>query len=121
MVQKFQWNILENQMQKIIHKNIISILKESPKNKLPLNDLINLLNKKTNHLKIHNNKKYNSTSKYIKYQYNGITKFLDDYNIYGIIKKSDEIKVVLIEDLLEDFDIINPPKRITRDNEWVFI
>ena len=95
MVKKFQWNILENEMQNIIHKNIISILKNSPKNKIPLNDFIKLLNEKTNHLKIHNNKRYNSTSKYIKYQYNGITKFLDDYNIYGISNICHENKNVL--------------------------
>ena len=38
-------------MQNIIHKNIISILKNTPKNKLPLNDLINLLNEKRTILK----------------------------------------------------------------------
>lgn len=118
MVQKFQWNILENEMLNIIHKNIIFILKESPNNKLSLNELIKILNKKTNHLKIHNNKKYNSTSKYIKYKYNGITKFLDDYNIYGISNHRNTVFVHLIDiDCSEN----NIHKRIINENDWIFI
>jgi len=118
MVQKFQWNILENEMLDIIHKNIVIILKESPNKKIPLNNLIINLNKKTNHLKIHNNKKYNSSSKYIKYQYNGITKFLDDYNIYGISNHRNTVYVHLID--LNNPEI-NIHKRITSENDWILI
>ena len=118
MVNNFQWNILETEMLKIIHENIINILKGTPNNNIKLNELIKILNLKTNHLSIHNNKKYNSTSKYIKYQYNGITKFLDTYNIYGISNFKNYTYVHLIDLNCSENNI---HKRITNENDWIFI
>jgi len=116
----FKWNISEEKGIEIAHTLITEILRETNK-PMPLNELVFLLNSRSKEYKIHSNKKHNCFTKYLKVVHGGVVNFLDDYNIYGIIKKSDEIKVVLMEDLLEDFDIINPPKRITKDNEWVFI
>jgi len=116
----FKWNISEEKGIEIAHTLITEILKETNK-PMPLNELVFLLNSRSKEYKIHSNKKHNCFTKYLKVVHGGVVNFLDDYNIYGIIKKKDEIKVVLMEDLLEDFDIINPPKRITKDNEWVFI
>jgi len=116
----FKWNISEEKGIEIAHTLLIKILNEQTK-PMPLNELVFLLNSRSKEYKIHSNKKHNCFTKYLKAVHGGVVKFLDDYNIYGIIKKSDEIKVVLIKDLLEDFDIKSPLKRITKDNEWVFV
>ena len=116
----FKWNISKEKGIEIAHTLLIKILNEQTK-PMPLNELVFLLNSRSKEYKIHSNKKHNCFTKYLKVVHGGVIRFLDDYNIYGIIKKSDEIKVVLIKDLLEDFNIKSPLKRITKDNEWVFV
>ena len=116
----FKWNISKEKGIEIAHKLIIEILKEN-NNKLPLNELVFLLNIRSKEYNIHSNKKHNCFTKYLKIVHSGIIKFLDDYNIYGIFKRSNKIDILLIEDLLDDFNISNPSKRITKDNEWVLI
>ena len=116
----FKWNISKEKGIEIAHTLLIEILNEQTK-PMPLNELVFLLNSRSKEYKIHSNKKHNCFTKYLKVVHGGVIRFLDDYNIYGIIKKSDEIKVVLIKDLLEDFNIKSPLKRITKDNEWVFV
>ena len=116
----FKWNISKEKGIEIAHTLIIEILNEQNK-PMPLNELVFLLNSRSKEYKIHSNKKHNCFTKYLKVVHGGVVNFLDNYNIYGIIKKSDEIKVLLIKDLLEDFDIKSPLKRITKDNEWVFV
>ena len=37
------------------------------------------------------------------------------------MKTGDKIDILLLEDLLEGFDMTSPLKRITRDNEWVLV
>ena len=120
MGHNYKWNISLERGIEIAHTLVIEILSESLKPK-PLNELVFLLNSRSKGYKIHNNKKHNCFTKYLKVRHGGVVNFLDDYNIYGIIKKSDEIQVVLMRDLLEDFDIKSPLKRITRDNEWVLV
>tara|TARA_B110000495_G_C22396432_1_gene253913 strand:+ start:60 stop:425 length:366 start_codon:yes stop_codon:yes gene_type:complete len=115
-----KWNISKEKGIEIAHSLIIEILRETKK-PMPLNELVFLLNSRSKEYKIHSNKKHNCFTKYLKVVHGGVVKFLDDYNIYGIIKKSNGIKVVLMDDLFEDFDIINLPKRITKDNEWVLV
>ena len=115
-----KWNISEERGIEIAHTLLIEILNEQTK-PMPLNELVFLLNSRSKEYKIHSNKKHNCFTKYLKVVHGGVVNFLDNYNIYGIIKKSDEIKVLLIKDLLEDFDIKSPLKRITKDNEWVFV
>ena len=111
-----QWNINSKEGIEIAHSTIIDILRES-KNPILLSELVTLLNDRTKKYKIHSNKKKNTLSKYLKSNHGGILQFLDDYVIYGIIKKNNIIHVTLLEDLLDN----NPLKRITRDNEWVFV
>ena len=82
----FQWNISEEKMLQIIHLNLIEILKEKG-SMMEMNDLISTLNERTKYHKIHQNKKYNVISKYIKINYGGVLKFIDTYTIYGISDK----------------------------------
>jgi len=114
-----KWNISVERGIEIAHTLIISILREST-NPLSLNELIFLLNSRGKEYTIHPNKKHNCFTKYLKVRHGGIINFLDDYNIYGIIKKENDIKVVLVEGC-EIFDVNCHLKRITRDNEWVMV
>tara|TARA_B100001123_G_C14733237_1_gene797769 strand:- start:145 stop:513 length:369 start_codon:yes stop_codon:yes gene_type:complete len=115
-----KWNISEEKGNEIAHTLLIEILNDQNK-PMPLNELVFLLNNRSKQYKIHSNKKHNCFTKYLKTVHGGVVKFLDDFNIYGIIKNGNDIKVVLIRDLLEDFDIKSPLKRITRDNDWVIV
>lgn len=109
-----QWNIKLDEAIKISHSNIKSILKEN-KEPILLSKLVTLLNNKTKNIKFHQNKKMNCFSKYMKYNYGGILKFLDDYNIYGIINYKSDKKVLLLDD--NDSQII----QFSNDNEWILL
>lgn len=107
-----QWNINKNDGLELIHGSITKILKDHNYD-IKLNDLVNelmILN-----VNIHNVKKYNNILKYIKCNYGGIKKFLDNYNIYGIMTKNNTIHVCLLNDNMTLFN------RITRDDEWVLL
>ncbi len=117
----FHWNITKEKGFEIIHMNIIEILREQPKKSIPLDQLVTLLNERTKYLKIHSSRKYNTLSKYIKMNYNGIVHFLDDYTMYGIDRNNKQLVVHLFENELEDFNLHNLSLRITKDSEWVFV
>ena len=115
---KIKWNITLEKGIEIAHSTIIDILRENmcP---TPLNELVILLNSRTKHYKIHNQKKHNCFVKYLKVNYGGIISFLDNYHVYGIKNQDESIHVVLLEDLLEDEGL--PIKQIIKDNEWIFV
>ena len=114
-----QWNINSKEGIEIAHSTIIEILREKKKAIL-LSELVTLLNSRTKKYKIHPNKNKNTFSKYLKSNHGGILQFLDDYNIYGIINSKATIQVVLLEEYLEKNNS-SPLKRITKDNEWIFV
>ena len=109
-----QWNIKLDEAIEIAHSNIKTILKEN-KEPILLSKLVTLLNNKTKNIRFHQNKKMNSFSKYMKYNYGGILKFLDDYNIYGIINYNSDKKVLLLDD--DDSQIV----QFSNDNEWILL
>ena len=119
MGHNYKWNISVEKGIELAHLLIIDILRESA-NPTPLHELVNLLNSRSKY-KLHNNKKHNCFSKYLKSTHGGVVSFLDDYNIYGIINDSDQITVVLLEDLLDEFDSKNSVKIRGSDNGWVFV
>ena len=109
-----QWNIKLDEAIKIAHSNIKTILKEN-KEPILLSRLVTLLNNKTKNIKFHHKKKMNCFSKYMKYNYGGILKFLDDYNIYGIIDCKSDKKVLLLDE--NDSQIV----QFSNDNEWILL
>lgn len=115
-----KWNLLETQCFEIIHLTIIDILSEKKDNILPLNQLITNLNSRTKIYKLHNNKKYNMFSKYIKIEYGGALNFLEKFNFYGIIKTEKDIIIKLYKNLV-NLDNIKEGLRITKDSDWVII
>ena len=116
MVQKLKWNIQSEKMIEIIHLNINNILKETPERKIKLCDLIVDLNDRTKRYDIHNIKKYNSVSKYLKYELKGIKNYLDNCIDYGVsIHKS----YIIIHLLNDNNNFTN--KRITQECDWLLI
>ena len=113
------WNLSENKCIEIIQMTLIDILRERSDKTLPLPKLIELLNSRTKVYKLSNNKKYNSFSKYLKNEYNGILNFIESYNFYEIIKTDKNIFIKLYKNLVDLNDIRN--KRITKDTEWILI
>jgi len=116
-----KWNLSENKCVEIIQMTLIDILTEHPDKILPLNKLIKLLNSRTKIYKLSNDKKYNSFSKYLKNEYNGILNFIESYNFYEIIKTDKNIFIKLYKNLVDLNDLESCKKRITRDNEWILI
>ena len=116
-----KWNLSEKKCVEIIQLTLIDILTEHPDKILPLNKLIKLLNSRTKIYKLSNDKKYNSFSKYLKNEYNGILNFIESYNFYEIIKTDKNIFIKLYKNLVDLNDLESCKKRITRDNEWILI
>tara|TARA_B100001093_G_C26556363_1_gene896722 strand:- start:196 stop:555 length:360 start_codon:yes stop_codon:yes gene_type:complete len=115
---KIKWNISIEQGNEIAHSILKDILYQN-KDPIPLDELIFLLNSRAKKYKIHNNRKHNCFTKYLKIVHGGIINFLDNYTMYGIIHKSDKKFVVLIsENILSD---TSPLKSITRDSDWIFL
>lgn len=115
-----KWNFSDDKCFEIIHLTIIDILSEKKEKILSLNMLVNNLNSRTKIYKLHNLKRLNMFSKYLKIEYGGVIKFLEDYNFYSIIKTEKDIYVKLYKNLI-NLDDIKAGKRITKDSDWVMI
>jgi len=121
MNQNIVWNLSPEKCFEIIHLTLIDILEGSRDKTLTLDTLIKIMNTRTKVYKLHNQKKYNSFSKYLKEEYDGLLNFIECYNFYDIIYNDKEISIKLYKNLVDLNDIKYSGKRITRDNEWVFI
>jgi|TARA_B110000914_G_C15255266_1_gene350429 hypothetical protein len=121
MNQNIVWNLSPEKCFEIIHLTLIDILEGSRDKTRSLDDLIKIMNTRTKVYKLHNEKKYNSFSKYLKEEYDGLLNFIECYNFYDIIYNDKEISIKLYTNLVDLNDIKYSGKRITRDNEWVFI
>ena len=102
---KNRWNITKIEGDKIAYDLIYEVLSESNKDILDINELINLLNDKKYLAIKYNNKKVNILH-YLKIIYKGIVRFIDNYEMFGIIKKDNHIYIKLMEDFLEEWEII---------------
>jgi len=106
-----KWNITKSYGDKISYDMIYKVLYDY-NDVIDINILIQLLNEKTSHIDIkHNNKNINIVN-YLKIANYGILRFIDDYEIFGVIKKNNHTYIQLMEDYLE-WEII--------DNEFLHI
>ena len=115
-----KWNFPDDKCFEIIHLTIIDILSEKHGNILPLNNLVENLNLRTKIYKLHPSKRLNMFSKYLKIEYGGVLKFLENFNFYSIIRNEKDIRVKLYKNLV-NLDNIKEGKRITKDSEWIII
>ena len=122
MVQNnIKWNLTSEKCFEIIHLTLIDILTESKDCTKNINDLILMLNSRTKIYKLHNSRKFNSFSKYLKIEYNGFLNFIEDYNFYDVIKTDKNISIKLYKNLVNMDDLKLSGKRLTKDSEWIFI
>ena len=118
---KITWNLSLEKCFEIIQYTLIDILSESKTKSLNIDKLVELLNQRTKIYKLHNLKKYNSFSKYLKIEYNGILNFIENYNFYGVVKTKNEVIIKLYSNLVDLNDLKYTGKRITKDSEWIMI
>lgn len=118
---KITWNLSEDKCFKIIQYTLIDILSENKTKSLNIDKLVELLNLRTKIYKLHNSKKYNSFSKYLKIEYKGVLNFIENYNFYGVVKTENEIIIKLYSNLVDLNDLKYTGKRLTKDSEWIMI
>ena len=115
-----KWNFSDDKCFEIIHLTIIDILSEKNGKILSLNALIENLNSRTKIYKLHNSKRLNMFSKYLKIEYGGVINFLESFNFYSVVKTEKDIYVKLYKNLV-NLDDIKEGKRITKDSDWILI
>ena len=115
-----EWNLSDDKCFEIVHLTVIDILSEKHGNILSLNNLVENLNSRTKIYKLHNSKRLNMFSKYLKIEYGGVIKFLETFNFYSIIRNEKDIYIKLYKNLV-NLDNIKEGKRITKDSEWIII
>jgi hypothetical protein len=118
---KITWNLSLEKCFEIIQYTLIDILSENKTKSLNIDKLVELLNQRTKIYKLHNSKKYNSFSKYLKIEYNGILNFIENYNFYGVVKTNNAVIIKLYSNLVDLNDLKYTGKRITKDSEWIMI
>ena len=116
---KITWNLSSEKCFEIIQYTLIDI--ENKTKSLNIDKLVELLNLRTKIYKLHNSKKYNSFSKYLKIEYNGILNFIENYNFYSVVKTENEIIIKLYSNLVDLNDLKYTGKRLTKDSEWIMI
>lgn len=115
-----EWNLSDDKCFEIVHLTVIDILSERNGNILSLNNLVENLNSRTKIYKLHNSKRLNMFSKYLKIEYGGVLKFLETFNFYSIIRNEKDIYIKLYKNLV-NIDNIKEGKRITKDSDWIII
>lgn len=119
MVQKTtHWNISQSRGEEIMHKYIIEILKNN-KSRLLISDLLFQLNKRTKHYKFLHNKKRKPLSVFIQCFFGTITKFLDTYIFYKVIKEQSNSYVELLDRDLSANTI--PKQLLDQHKDWVIV
>lgn len=117
MVQKNnKWNISKEKGEKIAHKYMIELLRDSKHNTLPLSELIILLNQRTKHINISYHTKRKPMSTYLKSMYGKMINFIDNYSFYGVIKNGADIKIKLFEG---EFNLTS--NILQEYTEWIFV
>ena len=108
MVHKnYKWNISKEEGEKIAKDIINEILTEQKNNSIELNELIFLLNNRTNKIQITNHKKKKNLVNFLKVNFGGIRVFLNELSNVRLLEEENKVIVHYI-------NIINL-------NDWVFI
>ena len=108
MVHKnYKWNISKEEGGKIAKDIINEILTEQKNNSIQLNELIFLLNNRTNKIQITNHKKKKNLVNFLKVNFGGIRVFLNELSNVRLLEEENKVIVHYI-------NIINL-------NDWVFI
>jgi len=117
MVHKnYKWNISKEKGKSLALENIDEILSEQKNNSIDLNELIFLLNSRTKLIEITNNKKRKNIINFLKINYGGIQRFIEECENLEIFNDKDT-KVIIIKKSSVNINELN----INELNDWVFI
>ena len=111
-----KWNYPIEKGTKIIHENMIQILKDKESEVHELIHLLNLRTKKYN-FKLYGKRK--SISVYIDYYYTNIVNFADSFIIYNVVYKDKKVYIKLNEENEDSY--VNPMKGSPSGLDWEFI
>ena len=111
MVHKnYKWNISKEKGKSLALENIDEILSEQKNNSIELNELIFLLTNRTKLIGITNNRKKKNIVNFLKINYGGIQRFIDDCEHFELIHKGGNTTIK------KKYEI-----NINELNDWVFI
>lgn len=114
-----KWNFPIEKGTKIIHENMIQILKDKESTGLEVHELIHLLNLRTKRINFKLYGKRKSISCYIDYYYQNIVNFADSFMIYNVVYKEGKVYIKLNEENEESY--VNPMKKSPSGLDWEFI
>ena len=108
-IKKYQtrWNLPTNSIDSVAYDIIFLVLKESKDEYMEINTLIRGIENKSKHYMFVYKNDRKSLMKYIKIEHHSLTKFLDKYDKFGIIKKDNRVYIKLMEDYLEGWEVID--------------
>jgi len=115
-----KWNFPIEKGTKIIHENMIQILKEKESTGIEVHELIHLLNLRTKRINFKLYGKRKTISSYIDYYYTNIVNFADSFMVYNVVYKGGKVYIKLNEENEESY--VNPMKKSPSDlDNWEFI
>ena len=108
-IKKYQtgWNLPTESIDSVAYDIIFLVLKESKDEYMEINTLIRGIENKSKHYMFVYKNDRKSLMKYIKIEHHSLTKFLDKYDKFGIIKKDNRVYIKLMEDYLEGWEVID--------------
>lgn len=117
-----KWNYPIEKGAKIIHENMIQILKDKESTGIEVHELLHLLNLRTKtkriNFKLYGKRK--SISCYIDYYYRNIVNFADSFIVYNVVYKEGKVYIKLNEENEELY--VNPMKKSPSGlDHWEFI
>ena len=101
------WNLQTEIIDKLAYDIIYESLKESKDEYVEINKLIRIINSKSNHLVLKYKNNHKTLLNYFKIEKKGLTRFIDNYDKFGILKRDNRIYIKLMEDYLEGWEIID--------------
>lgn len=118
-IKKYQtgWNLPTTSIDSVAYDIIFLVLKEGVDEFVEINTLIKDIEKKSKHYMFIYKNDRKSLMKYIKIEHNSLTKFLDKYDKFGIIKKDNRVYIKLMEDFLEGWEVIDDDDKVIENDD----
>jgi len=96
MVHKnYKWNISKEKGTNFVFNIIQTILIEKQNNSIDLDELLFLINNRSKSMNLMNNNKKKNLTNYIKNVFGGIIQFIDSYDEFMILKKTNKTIIQL--------------------------
>ena len=91
----YKWNISKEKGTNFVFNIIQTILIEKQNNSIDLDELLFLINNRSKSMNLMNNNKKKNLTNYIKNVFGGIIQFIDSYDEFMILKKTNKTIIQL--------------------------